>query len=103
MRENKYQAKIIKLLESMFPTALILKNDPQYRQGIPDITIFNGDRWAMLEVKASSSASEGPNQAHYVDKLSKMSFAAFIYPENEAEVLRELQSALRPRRKARVS
>jgi hypothetical protein len=35
--------------------------------------------------------------------LNDWSFAAFIFPENEEEVLRDLQHALRPRRQARLS
>jgi hypothetical protein len=52
----------------------------------------------MLEVKASADAPEQPNQEYYVNSLDAMSFAAFIYPENEEEVLDDLQSAFERRR-----
>lgn len=103
MRENKYQAYIIKKLYSMFPGCEVLKNDSSYRQGIPDIIILFGDKWATLEVKASAMSPEQPNQRYYVEQMNEMSFSAFIYPENEEEVLNELQHAFRNRRKARVS
>jgi hypothetical protein len=77
----------------MFPGAVILKNPPENLQGVPDITIFFYNKWAMLEVKISEDAPHRPNQPYYVEKFNEMSFAAFIYPENEKEVLRELQLA----------
>lgn len=103
MAENGYQAKLIKKLYKMFPGCEILKNDSGYKQGILDLTLLHGARWAMLEVKASASAKERPNQRYFVDKLNEMSFASFIYPENEKEVLTALQKAFSPRRTARVS
>lgn len=103
MLERQYQARIIKKLEARFPGAVVLKNDSQYRQGIPDLTILYGERWAALEVKTSADANEQPNQGHYVSMLDDMSFAAFIHPDNEEQVLDELQSALRPGRKTRLS
>lgn len=103
MTENVYQAKLIKKLKKMFPGCEILKNDAGYRQGILDLTILFEERWAMLEPKASATASLRPNQQYFVDKLNKMSFASFIFPENEKEVLTALQKALSPRRTARVS
>jgi hypothetical protein len=101
--ENKYQAKLIKKLYDMFPGCEILKNDAGYKQGILDLTIFFENRWAMLEPKASAKASIRPNQEYFVKKLNKMSFASFIFPENEKEVLSALQKALSPRRATRVS
>lgn len=98
MMESTYQGKLIKKLRQLFPGCEILKNDSGYLQGVPDLSIFYNDRWAMLEVKVSADADEQPNQRHHVDKLHAMSFAAFIYPENEAEVLNELQLALCPSR-----
>lgn len=103
MRESTYQRDLIKKLREMFPGCEILKNDSSYIQGIPDLTIFYNDRWAMLEVKTSANAEERPNQRHYVETMDQMSFAAFIYPENEEEVLNELQHTFSNRRKARVS
>lgn len=97
MTENKYQAGLIKRLKQRFPGCEILKNDPNYRQGILDLTLFFGPCWAMLEVKGSATASERPNQAYYVEQMNNMSFAAFIYPENEEEVLTALQAAFESR------
>jgi len=100
--ERRYQAELIKRLREMFPGCLILKNDSSYMQGVPDLIILHHDRWGMLEVKASANASFQPNQAYYVSELNSMSFAAFIYPENEEEVLHDLKLVLQgPRRKAR--
>lgn len=87
----------------MFPGCIITKNDPQHRQGMLDLTVLWEDHWASLEVKASRSASTRPNQEYYVQKLGEMSFAAFIYPENEEEVLSALQQAFEPPGRTRVS
>jgi hypothetical protein len=103
MTENRYQAKLIKKLMELFPGCLILKTDPAYRQGTPDLIILYKNFWASLEVKASADAETQPNQQHYIDKLDEMSFAAYIYPENEREVLGALQQAFEPPRRARVS
>lgn len=98
MLERDYQRKLIVKLRRMFPGCVILKNDTDYMQGIPDLTILFETRWAMLEVKGSIDAENQPNQEFYVQELDKMSFAAFIYPENEEAVLDALQYALFPRR-----
>jgi hypothetical protein len=103
MTENQYQAKLIKKLQVMFPGCVIMKNDAGYQQGIPDLILLWEDYWASLEVKASEDASSRPNQDHYIEKLNRMSFAAYIYPENEEEVLSALQQAFKPPRRARVS
>lgn len=93
MLERDYQAKLIKRLVEIFPDCIVLKNDTSYLQGIPDLLILYNDRWAALEVKAYENADEQPNQQYYVDLMNSMSFAAFIYPENELEVLHALQQA----------
>jgi len=96
MLESVYQARLIKKLRRLFPGCIILKNDSDYIQGIPDLTILWGGRWAFLEVKASANADQQPNQEYYVNLANEMWFAAFIYPENEAEILDALQHALEP-------
>ena len=95
MKESQYQAKLIKKLRAMFPDAIILKNDAGYLQGIADLLILKGKHWAALECKRSEDADHRPNQDYYIEKMHNMSFARFIYPENEREVLYELQQALR--------
>lgn len=96
--ENEYQAGLINRLQEMFPGCFIFTNDPALRQGVPDLLILFGDRWAMLEVKTHSRAKTQPNQPYYVNLFNRMSFAAFIFPENEEQVLYELQSTLGSRR-----
>lgn len=90
MLENKFQAKLIKELKEMFPGCIVMKNDSSYIQGIPDLLVLHNNRWASLEAKKSAKASHQPNQDYYVDKMDKMSFSRFIYPENKDEVLEEL-------------
>ena len=90
-KESVYQGRLIKKLKLMFPGCHILKNDPNYTQGIPDLIVLYEDRWAMLEVKASCDSPQQPNQDYYIDRLGEMSYSAYIYPENEEEVLRDLQ------------
>ena len=77
--------------------------DPDYQQGILDLLVLYNDKWASLEVKRSADADVQPNQEYYVHELNEMSFAAFIYPENEEEVLNALQQALEPPRRTRFS
>lgn len=91
--ENKFQANLIKDLNEMFPGCMILKNDPCYIQGIPDIIILYQDRWAALECKRSLREPYQPNQEYYIDMMDDMSFASMICPENREAVLDELQFA----------
>ena len=101
MSEATYQAGLIGRLRTRFPGCIILKNDSGYCQGIPDLTIFWKNKWATLEVKASVDAPEQPNQRYYVELMDSMSFSAFIFPENEEEVLDALERSFSSNRKAR--
>lgn len=92
-KEAEFQAKLIKKLEARFPGCIVLKNDANYIQGFPDLTIFYNDKWAVLECKRSASAPYRPNQELYLEQTSRMSYSATIYPENEEEVLRELEQS----------
>lgn len=93
LTEAQYQAKLIKKLEVMFPGCVVLRNDPAWQQGILDLLILWREFWASLEVKTSAKANVQPNQDYFVQRLDDMSFAAFIYPDNETEVLDALQSS----------
>ena len=102
-RESKFQRDLIKELKQKYPGCVVLKNDANYIQGIPDLLILYKKHWAALECKNSEDASHRPNQDYYVNKLNDMSFAKFIYPENKEEVLDGLCKAFGNRRKPRVS
>lgn len=91
MRERDYQAALIRRLKLRFEGCIVLKNDPNYIQGFPDLLVLHEDKWAALEVKVSANASKQPNQTHYVGKLDSMSFASFVYPENEEQVLNAME------------
>lgn len=103
MLEKTYQGQLVKKLRNLFPGCEIQINDPSRTQGIPDLVIFYNDRWAMLEVKASVKAPNRPNQPHHVARFNEMSYASFVYPENEEQVLNELQRSLGSSRSAFVS
>lgn len=98
MLENKFKTALIKKIEKRLPGCMVLHLDPQEKQGIPDLLVLHNDKWATLEGKKSESAAHRPNQDYYVEKMNEMSFSAFVYPENEEEVLNELESALQPKR-----
>lgn len=101
--KDGYQQSLVRKLRRLFPGCIILKNDANYLQGVPDILVLFGETWAALECKVHGKAREQPNQNYYVDMMNAMSFAAFINPENEESVLGELQRTFASRRPARVS
>lgn len=96
--ERKFQKNLIKEIKKKFEGCIVLKTDPSYLQGIPDLLILFEDKWASLEVKKSQNASHRPNQDYYVKLMNKMSFSRFIYPENKERVLDEMESAFKSRR-----
>lgn len=102
MRETGYSKELRGRLEDLFPGCMILRGDANRRQGIPDLLLLFEDKWAALEVKAAWNSPEQPNQEYYVNLMDNMSFAAIIFPENEEDVLRDLQRAFRHRRSTRI-
>lgn len=96
MLEREYQRYIIERIEELFQGCIVLKNDPQYIQGFPDLLILFNNNWAALEVKADPKAKLQANQKHYISLLDEMSYASFICPENQEVIFNELQQALSP-------
>lgn len=91
--ERDFQASLIKDIKKMFEGCYVLKTDPDYIQGIPDLLILHKNKWAALEVKRSEKASKRPNQEFYVNDMNEKSFSRFVYPENKEEVLHDLQQS----------
>ena len=96
MKESKFQHELINEIKTRFPGAIVMKTDPRYIQGLPDLIIFWKERWAALECKKEETANRQPNQEYYIDLMSKMSFAKFVYPENKEEVLDEMERSFKP-------
>lgn len=96
-KENQFQRTLVKEIRDHYNNeCIVTKLDSGYIQGIPDLLILHKDKWATLECKKSRNAHRQPNQQYYVDKMNKMSFSKFIYPENKEEVLNELYETLEP-------
>lgn len=91
IRENKFQSELKKKLKERFPGCIVTKMDSGDIQGLPDLLILYKDKWGTLENKRSAKAPKRPNQEYYVNKMNEMSFSRFIYPENEEEVLADLE------------
>lgn len=102
MLEKNFQASLIKELRKKFEGCIVIKVDPNYIQGLPDLLILYKNKWAALEVKKSSKAHHQPNQDYYIQKMNKMSFARFISPENKTEVLNELCKTFKLGRATRI-
>ena len=88
MLERDFQAKLVKELKQKLPDAVIFKNDA--KQGMPDLLILCGERWAALECKIGINAPHRPNQDYYVNKMCSMGFATFVYPENKDVVVKNI-------------
>ena len=93
MKESVFQKNLIKELKDRFEGCVVIKNDPSYIQGIPDLIILYKKKWAALECKRSTDAKRQPNQEYYVGAFGEMSFSRFVCPENKEEILDELQQA----------
>lgn len=92
--ENEYKRGLRERIEARFPDCIVLKNDEQLLQGIFDMTILWGPYYAAVEVKKDANAPYQPNQEYYLGEVLKMGGLAFtLYPENEEEVLDEIQRA----------
>lgn len=93
--ESIFQSRLIDRIKTELPGSIILKNDPLNFNGIPDLTIFFGNRYALLECKRDAKAHRQPNQTYFVNKFNEMSFSAFICPENESDILESMYTYLK--------
>jgi hypothetical protein len=96
--ESDFQSHLITELTMLVGMdGYVLHVDTSLIQGFPDILILYKGRWAALECKKGPKGRKQPNQDYYVEHLNELAFARFIYPENEEEVINDLQQALRIR------
>lgn len=97
--ESNFQKEFFDEARRRYPGCIALKNDSSYIQGFPDWTLLYEDKWAVLEMKKARGARKQPNQEYYVDKLNKMSFSRFVFPENKDEVFEDLDTFFKRKRR----
>lgn len=92
MKESEFQKQFLRKVKDILgDKCRYIKNDANYIQGFPDWTVFYGDKYAILEMKADVNSRKQPNQEYYINKFSEEGgFARFVYPQNEKEVLDDL-------------
>lgn len=96
-KESQFQHNLIKTIKDRFPGSIVMKNDPTYIQGIPDLTVLYKNKWATLECKKTQKAKHQPNQDYYVEMMNSMSFSSFICPEDMEEVLDDMERSFKGR------
>lgn len=89
--ESNFQSGLIDEIKHRFEGCLVLKTNPNYIQGMPDLLVLHNEHWAALECKRDANSIHQPNQDYYVDKMNQMAYAAFIYPENKEDVLDDME------------
>lgn len=99
MLEAEYKPLMLERLEKRFSSYGAIwwqHNDPNApkSQGIPDLTVYIGGRWFLLEVKRSEKSKKRPNQDWWIEKWSQVTFCAVIFPENEEEVFHAMARSL---------
>lgn len=88
MLEAEFQKDLIKELKSLFRGAIVLKNDEQLLQGIPDLLLLYRSNWCFIEVKKDAKAKYRPNQEWYLAQAEFMGATGItIYPENKNEMI----------------
>lgn len=90
MLESKFQSELIERLKKTFVGCVVLKNDSGYLQGIPDLTVFYQNTYAILEVKRSASEPFRPNQEYYLALFAQWVYAAVVHPDNVDAVINDL-------------
>ena len=76
--ESGFQDRLIESLKALFPGCMVFKMDQI--QGLPDLLILYGEKWASLECKRSATAKKRPNQDYYVEKMNDMSCLLYTSP-----------------------
>lgn len=97
--ERDYKPEMKKRLATRFEVfgpVRFQDNDPNApaSQGIPDLTVYIGPYWFLLEVKRSEKSKKRPNQEYWIKYYGQITFTAIIFPENEEEVFNALERSL---------
>lgn len=103
MKESVLQKKVIDEIKARLPGAIVIKNDADYIQGYPDLSVHYNGMFALLETKQHATSSKRPNQEFYISKTNDTGgFARFINQENKDVVLDELERTFKTCRVSRT-
>lgn len=89
--ESEFTFDLKDELKRRFPGCFIIKLDSNQVQGIPDLLVLWGSRWAVLETKRGLKSVRQPNQEYYVGLFDEMSYSAFVHPLNYREILDDME------------
>lgn len=93
--EAKLQGAVIRWLKSKGAFVLKTTPGPGVAVGTPDvIALIDGGGWVALEIKASKTARFRPLQKETISKLDGMYFCRAVYPENWADIKKELETII---------
>lgn len=93
--ESKFQAKVKKWLKSQGCEVFILTPGGGIPQSTEDVLFLKDGFWGFLECKKSKNAKKQPGQEKTVARHNEMSYSRFTWPENWADVQKELKEILK--------
>ena len=89
--ESRLQSDIVKWLRQKGCYVLTITARPGIPDGCPDvIALVAGGGWIALEVKKGPNEKFQPLQKPTIKKLDAMYFSRAVWPQNWAEVKKEL-------------
>lgn len=91
MLESKFKKQFVSKLRDILPFVEFFEPDPERTRSAPDMLVVGRRTWAALEFKRSKDATHRANQDRNIERLNKLGYATFVYPENEMEVLNDLE------------
>lgn len=94
MLESKFKTRLRNRIEKEFPGAIVMHTNPVERRGAPDLVVLYKDKWVALEGKQESKSSHRPLQDYRVEEWNKLSFARFVEPSNEQDVIDDMHAYL---------
>lgn len=92
--ESKHQKEVMKWLKQQGCDVYKMHPGMGIPDGTEDVLFLKEGFWGFLECKASKNAEHRPGQDRSVERHSKMSYSRFCYPENWAEIQKELSQML---------
>lgn len=93
-KEKDFQQKVTKWLRSKGCIVLKYEANATTRVGIPDVFFCKEGFYGFLECKKAKNSPIRPGQKEFIEKIDNWSYGKIIYPENWAEIRRDLEVML---------